>query len=372
MPPKPIIHILHAIDTTGPGGAETVFIELIRQLDKSQYKATVVIRGRGWVYDELCRQGFNPYIINAKGSFNLHYLYNLIKIIRKERINLIQSHLFGSNVYCCLAGWLSRTPVMVTFHGAVDFDGERLLHVKFRIINLFARYIVAVSENLKSQLLEKVNLNPYKVKVIYNGIDTKVYQPNKNDSLRKELSFNSNDIIVGSIGNIRQPKAYDNLIRAAAIVVTQMPNIKFVIVGENKNTLYDELIKLRSDLKLDSNVFFLGFRHNVTEILNCLDLFLLSSTSEGFSISTIEAMACGVPVIVTKSGGPEEIVTHNHDGILVNIDSSTEIAEAILKLAQDQPLQTQLTTSALVTVNNRFTMNIMIEAYKTIYSNAFG
>jgi len=363
-----MINILHTIDTTGPGGAETVFIELLSQLDKSQYKATVVIRGRGWVYDELHRRGFNPHIVKAKGSFNFKYLYNLIKIIRKEQINIIQSHLFGSNVYCCLAGWLSNTPVITTFHGAVDFSGERLIQAKFRIINTVAKYIVVVSENLKTQILKKVPLNPNKLKVIYNGIDTNKFQPNKNESLKKELALANNDIIVGAIGNIRKPKAYDILIRAAAIAVKQMPHIKFVIVGENKNTLYEELIKQRSDLKLDNNVLFLGFRNNVTEILNGLDLFLLSSTSEGFSISTIEAMACGVPVIVTKSGGPQEIVTHNHDGIIVNINSSTEIAEAILKLAQNQTLQNQLTTNALNTVKNLFTIETMIETYKKLYS----
>ncbi len=210
-------------------------------------------------------------------------------------------------MYCCLAGWLSRTPVIATFHGAVDFGGERLLQTKFRIINIVAKYIVVVSENLKTQILKNVPLNPNKLKVIYNGIDTRKFQPNKNEHLRKELALAKTDIIIGSVGNIRKPKAYDNLIRAAAIVVKQESNIKFIIVGENKNTLYEELINLRSELKLDDNIFFLGFRYNVTEILNSLDLFLLSSTSEGFSISTIEAMACGVPVIVTKSGGRQRL-----------------------------------------------------------------
>ena len=362
-------NILHAIDTTGPGGAETVFIELLSRLERPQYNATVVIRGRGWVHDELCRRGYKPYIVDAKGSFNLAYLFRLIKIIRKERIDIIQSHLFGSNVYCCLAGWLSHTPVITTFHGAVDFSGERFLQAKFRIINTIAKAIVVVSENLKSQLLEKVSLNPGKLKVIYNGIDTNKFQPDKNDSLRKELALTASDVIVGSIGNIRRPKAYEILLRAAAIVVEQSPNIKFVIVGENKNTLYDELIKLRGELKLENNVFFLGFRANVPEIMNGFDLFLLSSRTEGFSISTIEAMACGIPVTATKSGGPQEIITNKQDGMLVEVDSSTQIAAAILGFVKDPQLQSQLKTNALDTVKTRFAIDAMLNKYKALYLN---
>lgn len=365
-----MINILHAIDTTGPGGAETVFIELLSQLDKSKYKATMVIRGRGWVYDELQRRGFNPYIVQAKGSFNFKYLYNLIKIVRKERIDLIQSHLLGSNVYCCLAGWITQTPVIATFHGLVDLENERFLHLKINTINHIADDIVPVSEQIKNILLDHKSINSEKVKVIYNGIYKENFQSRKSNVIRKELDFSKNDIIIGSIGNVRPPKAYDNLIRAADLVVKKMPNVKFIIVGENKNILYDKLLKLRNKLKLESNVFFLGFRSNIAEILNSIDLYLLSSTSEGCSISTIEAMACGVPMVVTRCGGLEEMVNDQHDALIVNINAPAEIADAILRLVQDKSLCKQLTDNALNTVNSRFTTDAMLDAYKLLYSHA--
>ena len=365
-----MINILHAIDTTGPGGAETVFIELLSRLEKSDYNATVVIRGHGWVHDELCRRGYKPYIVDAKGSFNLAYLFRLIKIIRKERIDLIQSHLLGSNVYCSLAGWLTRIPVVATLHGVVDLKNERFLKFKIAIMNHIAKHIVLVSEQLKDMLLKYEFVKQDKVKVIYNGVNLDSYGLGRNNKIRKELGFNQSDIIIGSIGNIRKPKAYDNLIRAAAIVVKRMPDIKFVIIGENKNTLYEELLKLRDELKLNNSIFFLGFREDVADILHGIDLFLLSSTSEGCSISTIEAMACNIPIIVTKCGGLEEMVKNEHDALMVGVNSPIEIADAIQKLVNNDHLRSQLTQNAFNTVKTRFTIDAMLDAYKKLYLEA--
>ena len=92
--------ILHTIDTAGPGGAETVFIDLVTRLPERKYRSVVVIRGKGWVYDELCRRGVKPILLEAKGSFNLRYLFGLRKIVQSEGVDLIQSHLLGTNVYC--------------------------------------------------------------------------------------------------------------------------------------------------------------------------------------------------------------------------------------------------------------------------------
>ena len=92
-----MIKILHTIDTTGPGGAETVFINLIKGLDKTKFESVVAIRGPGWVYDELIRGGVKPIFLQTKGSFNYKYLLSMISIIRKNKIDVIQSHLFGSN-----------------------------------------------------------------------------------------------------------------------------------------------------------------------------------------------------------------------------------------------------------------------------------
>ena len=109
--------ILHVIDTTGPGGAETVFVDLADRLREKGYDTIVLLRGPGWVQDELRRRELKPILLDAKGSFNWRYLLSLVRLVKDERIDLIQSHLLGSNVYCAVTGWITQKPVVATFHG---------------------------------------------------------------------------------------------------------------------------------------------------------------------------------------------------------------------------------------------------------------
>ena len=285
--------ILHTIDTTGPGGAETVFIDLLTRLPEDKYRAVVVIRGKGWVYDELRRRGVQPVLLPAKGSFNWRYLFSLAGLIRRERVDLIQSHLLGANVYCSLAGLLMRRPVVVTFHGTVDIGAnERFKGLKFGVINRGADCVVAVSRSLKRELLDRTPLREKITTVIYNGIRVADFSLPHSDVLRRQFGWADDDVIVGSLGNIRSAKGYDILLQAAAELKPGKRVFRFVIAGQGMpGGLYDGLLKMREELGLQEHVHFIGFCDKPAEFLSGLDLFLLSSTSEGFSIATIQAMA---------------------------------------------------------------------------------
>src|SRR5690606_5052205 len=128
--------ILHVIDTTGPGGAETVFIELADRVRQRGYRSIVLIRGPGWVRNQLILRGFTPYVVDAKGSFNWRFLREMLRIIRRGRVVVIQSHLPGSTVYCAMAGLLARKPVIATFHGMVDVGPSE----RFRSAKVLARH----------------------------------------------------------------------------------------------------------------------------------------------------------------------------------------------------------------------------------------
>jgi glycosyltransferase involved in cell wall biosynthesis len=362
--------ILHTIDTTGPGGAETVFLDLATRLPKERYRSVVVIRGKGWVYDELCRRGLEPILLDAKGSFNLRYLLGLRKIIQNEGVDLIQSHLLGTNVYCSLVGLLTGKPVIATFHGAVDIgDKERFLGLKFGLINQGASKIIAVSDSLRDEIVIKTPLKKLKTDVIHNGIDTTAFERHKSDELKQQFGWGQNDIIVGSLGNVRAAKGYDVLLRAAARLVQSENRFRFVIAGQGKsNALYKRLLKLSEDLELRDRVEFLGFVDDPAWFLSNLDLYLLPSISEGFSISTIQAMASGVPVIVTRSGGPEEIVTHQENGWIVDKGNPAAIVDALELLGAHPDICANLSIKGKEKAVNRFSMDAMLGKYENIYA----
>lgn len=366
-----VIKVLHTIETRGPGGAETVFLNLIRNLDTNRFVSHIVLRGEGWVFDEVLKSGLSPHIIKSSGSFDLKFLFALRRYLKKNKIDIIHSHLFGSNVYCSLVGLITGIPVVSTFHGMVDVDLEdNYLPLKCLIINKGSKKIVFVSENLRKTLSNKMPLNRKKSLVIYNGIDSSQFMEAKDDSLRTELGFTAEDILIGSIGNIRNPKGYDILIKAAAILRSNYPKCRFIIAGEGENDIYKDLTALRKSLGVEGTVKFLGFRSDINNILKCFDIFLLPSTTEGFSISTIEAMAAGVPVIVTDSGGPTEIVTNNLDGLVVEPNNHEAIAMAIERYILNHDSITKMSNQAEITVREKFSINRMINDYNHLYKNA--
>jgi len=361
--------ILHVIDTTGPGGAETVFIELADRLRARGFRSVVLIRGPGWVCDQLLRRGITPYVFDAKGSFNWRFVRKLLRIIRKERVDLIQSHLLGSNVYCAIAGILARKPVVATFHGMVDVGpNERFRKAKLGLMNYGVNRFVAVSKNLRDAIDRQGLLNPDKCGIIYNGIDLSRYRCLVSSELRERLNVDREAILIGSLGNVRPAKGYDLLIRAARQVVDGYPNAHFVIAGDPKSSLQRQLDELVKELNLTEHFHFIGFCDDSPLYLAQLDYFVLSSTSEGLSIATIEALAAGLPSVITRCGGPEEIVIPNVDALMVEPEADS-IATALLQLLGDKNLSDRLAREGRQNIAKKFDINAMLAGYERIYAS---
>lgn len=360
--------VLHCIDTTGPGGAETVFMTLASRLDPLRYKSYVAIAGKGWLYDELCRKGFRPYIVGGKRGFDFNYLKRLIDVIRSNRIDLVQSHLFGSNVYCSIAGALMGVPVVCTYHGNVDVGSHSFLRfLKLKIVNRYAARVVCVSKSLEKELAALAHLPARKSVVIYNGVDVEQFKRTPDNSIRKKLGFADSDFVVGAVGNIRPAKNYKDLILTAAALVGKSPRYKVVIAGQGDGSLYDELQKQIRALMLEKNVYFIGYQDNVQKFLNNLDVFVLCSSTEGFSIATIEAMACELPVVATRCGGPEEILVNEKDGILVKLGDTQKLVDAIHRISEDRNYAQKLRYEARLAAQDRFSVDSMVSAYELIY-----
>lgn len=360
--------ILHLIDTTGPGGAETVFVNLLKELEKTEFRNVVVLRGPGWVADQVQKLGIQPIFLDSKGSFNLKYLFLLRKLMGTEHIDLIHGHLMGSNVYGALLALIVRKPMVATFHGAVDVAaGERFLRAKFSLIGWGAASIVCVSQRLQEELSRRSPLPARKLRLIYNGVDPDVFETGKATGLRGELGLPANARIVLSIGNIRPAKGYEYLVDAAVQMASRDPEIHFVVVGHQRESLFRELQEKIARAETAPNIHWLGFREDVVNLLRQADVFLLPSTSEGFSISTVEAMMAGVPVIATRSGGPEEILSEGVTGLLVATRSGDAIVGALERI-EETGFKARLIENARLDALRRFSLAGMLNSYKELYN----
>jgi glycosyltransferase involved in cell wall biosynthesis len=291
----------------------------------------------------------------------------LIMIMRRNSIDIVQSHLLGSNLYCSLAAMMCGVPVVSTFHGFVDVNAkERFSAIKSKIINCGSNKIVFVSDRLRNFFVEKKGFSAQKSVTIYNGVDVSLFKPQRDVTIRKKLGLGPDNVLVGAVGNIRPSKGYEYLLKSAKLVVDRFPQFRFVVAGEGSGKLFANLLDLRKSLGLENHFSFLGFEPDVPRFLNNLDIFVLPSISEGFSISTIEAMACGVPVIVTFSGGPEEIVENELTGIIVTAGDHCSLAKAIIYSFENYESNDK-SISALQTCSNKFSISKMINNYEKVY-----
>lgn len=364
--------ILHLIDTTGPGGAETVFINLLKELAQTNFHNVVVLRGEGWVADKVRSVGITPRFIDSKGSFNLGYIKALRKLVVDEKVDLIHAHLLGSNVYGALLALVCRKPMIATFHGAVDVAArERFLGAKFFIIGLGASRIVCVSKRLEEELAARSNLPAHKLKLIYNGVDPEPYLSRAQAGLKQELGLKPETTLVVSVGNIRPAKGYEYLVEASLRMSESDPDVHFLVVGHQREALFNKLMNQIAKASQRPKLHWLGFREDVADILQQADVFLLPSVSEGFSISTVEAMMAGVPVVATKSGGPEEIISDGETGFLIPVRDPTAIVTAIRRL-QVTALRQSLIEKARDTANQKFGLTAMLVEYKGLYQQLIG
>ena len=363
--------ILHAIDTTGPGGAETVFLDLVEKLRIDGYQNYAIIKGPGWVEDQLKKREIDYHIIKPYGFLSIPYYFDLLKVIRRRNTRLVHAHLLGSTLTYSILALLARIPVVATLHGRVDVNpNERFMAIKNRIMKMGVTRLVAVSRDLASYIATRKLFRQKDIQVIYNGIEESRYGKSTNQSLRARLGITNEAILVGCLGNVRPAKSYDVLIRAAALLLRDEYNgreLHFVVAGHQKPDLMAKLQDLIQQCGIEDKIHFIGFHDNTAEFLGQLDYFALSSSSEGFSIATIEAMATGLPVVVTRCGGPEEIIDHQKTGLLVDVNDPQGLATGLKMLIDNRQLSDELAGAGRKHVESVFSFSAMLDSYSKVY-----
>jgi len=365
--------VLHLIDTGGPGGAETIFTQVALGLDADRWRSLLLVPVRDWLMATLERAGAAPRLLGTSRSFDVAYLATLVRLMRRERVRLVHAHLFASGVYGSLAGRLAGVPVVCTLHGRVDIeDDDRLRGAKLRILDRRRNRVVFVSDSLRRWYAGAAPLRRAGQAVVLNGIDLRAFAPGRDRPLRRELGMADDELLVGAVGNIRPAKDYGTLLRAAARVRASGARVRFVIVGEGSGELHRRLLEERAALGLEDTVALPGFREDVPAVLRSLDIYVSSSSSEGFSLTTVQALASELPVLATRCGGPEEILEDGRTGLLVPPAEPAALAQALLRLAGDGALRRALARAGRAVAESRFAMERMVADYEAVYADALG
>lgn len=361
--------VLHFIETVGPGGAESIFVEVAARVRDAGLRSVGLAREGSWAAAELRARGV-PVVDIPRPALRPDWFGRVTRAIRRESIDVIHTHLHGGALYGGMAALWAGLPVVSTFHGQWDIKAsEPRAWLKWALIRQSARRFVFVSDPLRAHFVAAGVVRDVETAVIPNGIDLAAHPQRRDDSLRRELGVGPDEVLVGAVGNIRPAKSYDVFLEVAARLVRgeSGDRYRFVIVGDQNDDSYAALQPEVTRLGLGDRVFFTGYRSDVARVLGNLDVYLLTSSTEGFSLSLVQAMACGVPVVATRCGGPEIIVDDGRTGWLAPVGDVRALADRVAQEVAGGSRRADMVRAAREAVERRFSVEAMAGAYRGLY-----
>jgi len=352
------------------GGIETMIAGLVTRLPKELFDISIaVFEGNGVLEKKLIEQGISIHYLNKREGLDFNALKSLFSILKTEKIDVIHTHNFSAWLYSALAArFVLGVNVIHTEHSTVRGKKKRRYLAEW-FLSYLTESIVAVSEKVKDNMVKFCHINPDKVLVIQNGIDVVTFQANTTfrSRVRKELAFSEKNVVFGTVGRLVPVKDHLTLINAFFEVYRLNPNAKLIIVGDGP--MRKQCLELISDLNLEDSVYLLGERHDIPQLLALMDIYTVSSLSEGMSISILEAMSTGLPVVATNVGGNPEIVQQDVNGLLVRSGDPKSLAEAMNKMSTDRLLRSQASVNSRKFVEKNYSDVAMMARYQKLYSN---
>lgn len=362
--------ILHLSSTSGPGGAEMIVRRLAVSLDKTRFRSVVCLFRPGWLGD-ACREANLPaYVVGMNGAFDLRWFRSVADLLKKEQVTAIHAHEFTANTYGTMLGKLVNVPVVATVHGKNYYWEQAKRRIAYRYVGRMST-MVAVSDDLRQFLAERVGIMRKRIRVIYNGVDVCApSDPVQCIKVRSELELGQWETIIGAVGSLYPVKGHVYLIQALPTILKEYPKTLLLIVGRGE--LENELKAEVDRLNLQDHVRFLGFRNDIHTLLSLMDIFVMPSLSEGLSMAILEAMAAGLPIVATNVGGNPEIVLDGETGFLVPPENSDILAERVVSLLRDPCRARDFGDRGKRRVTERFSLSAMVDAYQECYESAIG
>jgi len=361
--------VLFVIDELDIGGTEQQILELVKRLDRDRYVPMVACFRPGRVSKEIEAAGIRVFTLRKRAKLDLRLIGGLVELMRRQRIDIVQTYLFTANTWARLAAIIARVPVIVSSERNVDMWEERFKPVIGRFLDRFTYRTTGNSQAVKDYLVKK-GLAADKVDVVYNGVDPERFEdePVTPGVTRSELGISPHHSVVGLLARLEPQKDPLNFLRAAAIVVKKVPTASCLVIGGG--SLQPELEREAQALGLGDRVTFTGPRRDVARLLAACDVSVISSVKEGMSNSIMESMAAGKPMVATRVGGNAELIADGETGFLVPPRDPGALAEAIERILEDPALAKAMGHQARVRIAERFSVAAMVRSMERLYGEA--
>jgi glycosyltransferase involved in cell wall biosynthesis len=353
--PLRIAHVTWGLEV---GGLEKLLVEFARHADRPRVQLHFVsLSGRGNLAEAIEREGWPVVALEQGEGLRPGLVLRLAQLFRRWHIDVVHTHNTRALVYGGPAARLARAGRLIhTWHGQnlVGSPREGLL---FRLLSTLPDQVVAVSADA-ARLMEREGIPRSRVRTILNGIDLS----------RFSFSGMRDDGPIVSVARLSPEKDIQTLLRAAALLSEQNSGLRLEIAGEG--ACLPDLKQLAAELGLNEQVRFLGQVDDVPALLARSRLFVLPSLTEGISLTLLEAMARGLPVVATRVGGNSEVVADGETGLLVSPGSPVELASALAKILRAPETARRMGHAGRRRVEQLFDIRRMVREYEDLYREA--
>ncbi|MDI3534634.1 MAG: hypothetical protein PWQ82_999 [Thermosediminibacterales bacterium] len=354
--------LAHVISDVNVGGAGRYLWNLLKYSNTELFNIDIICPHNGELFKLFSNLDFNLLELpDGDNTLSLKQFRVLNCYFSKNKYHIVHTH---ANLSGRLAAVLNKVPVKVYTRHGIGKNRTKMGKLQNRLISLFTDRAVAVSNAVKDSLVRD-GFPSNKITVIYNGIDFEEIHNAGFKNIKKELGFDENIFVIGVVARLTPEKGHEILLKALQKLKQRDKQFKVLFIGDGvyKNNLENQI----KNLGMENDVYILGYRKDVISIIKNLDISVLPSLSEGLGLALLESMACGVPVIGTKTGGIPEIIKHMHNGLLVKSGDEHGLADAIEMLMIDRNLRLKLAEKGRETVEKSFNALKMAEETEKMY-----
>jgi glycosyltransferase involved in cell wall biosynthesis len=365
------VKILHIVESLDVGGLERVVLALSDWQRRQGHEVRIgCLFHRGRLADRAEQAGVEVFECGKQAGLDLTAVRRLRRELVRFRPDVVHSHNAVAQYYSTVASAFLGVPVRLnTRHGMGNTYASARLDLLYRLTARSTQYSVAVCDAAKNSFLSRGVFSATKARVVRNGIDLSPYtaqSPQGTDSAVGGTALpHDSTVVFGTVGRLSPAKNHLLLLEAFAQLVQQHSQVRLVIVGDGAMRSAIEQNVLR--LHLQNSVTLLGERSDIVALLSSMNVFVLSSDTEGYSLALVEAAAAGLPIVCTSVGGNEEIVSHQVTGLTVPAADPGALARAMHTLAIDAKLRARMGQAGAAWAAAHGSLAAMYQAYLALY-----
>lgn len=361
--------LVHVVNSLNPGGTERLVVEMSRAFTADFDVRVLCLDEPGEWAGDLRSVGIPVYGLWRQAGFDPAIPVKLATHFREQGTQIVHAHQCTAWFYSALARLLYSKPrLLLEEHGRFypEVENRRRAMANRLLIRRLTHRFVAVSEDVRARLRRYEGLEGNEIEVIYNGIRrASPLAPDVRGGLRREFGFTPNSFVVGTVGRFDPIKNLPMLVDSFAQASKEIGHLYGLFVGDGP--VFAEVRGQIERAGLVDRVHMTGYRPDARTLVQCMDLFILSSFSEGTSMALLEAMAAGIPVVVTDVGGNPEIVRGGLTGWVVPSGDIDTMKAAIVEAASNTEKRTRLAAAGRWRFEERYTFDRMIDDYRKCY-----